>query len=200
MPESWMLARLKRETHRHQITADADRLSLLNGAPSAATYTTFLKRVYGFEAPVEGALAMTIELEQVIDIRGRSALKLLRADLTSLGVSDAAATPRCSTIFPFRSKPEALGWAYVTDRNQLLHGQLYRHLVEHLPAQARSASAYLAMFERGGTQRWRELCDALDRHAKNPAVADRIVAAAQAAFRCQRFWYEDRLPSRVQVA
>lgn len=199
MPESWMLARLKAETHRHQITAESDRLQLIRGgAPTVPGYIAFLKRVYGFEAPVESAFAMTPDLDQVIDVRSRGQMRLLRCDLTALGVVDPAATPRCSTIVPFRSVADALGWMYMIERNTQLNGQLYRHLETHIPMQLRIAGSYLSSFDRGaGPRRWRELGEALDRFAKPPAQAERVVSAAQAAFRCQRFWYEDRLPSRV---
>jgi heme oxygenase len=200
MPESWMLARLNRETHRQQITADADRLSLLMTPVTVESYGSFLRRVYGFEAPVEAALVMTPDLAQVVDVRGRVGLRLLRSDMTALGIVDPRLTPRCSTISAFRGVPEALGWMYVIDRNTLLNGQLQRHLQTQLPAQLEHAGSYLMSFERSATTRWRELGNALDRFAKSPAHAERIANAAKAAFRYQRFWYEDRLPSHIQVA
>ena len=41
--------------------------------------------------------------------------------------------PRCSTVFPFRTPAEALGWIYVVERNTLLHAVVERHLRSRMP-------------------------------------------------------------------
>src|SRR5438874_2798011 len=112
MPESWMLGRLSRETKFHHQAADNDRLAMLGAAADKGRYAAFLSRVHGFEAPLEAALLMTDGLDQWVDMRDRGHLRLLRADLTALGVTDPKTLPRCATIFPFRHSAEALGWIY----------------------------------------------------------------------------------------
>ena len=110
VPESWMLGRLSRETKHYHQSADNDRLAMLGVAADRSQYAAFLARVYGFKSPLEAALMMTDGLDQWLDMRDRGHLRLLRADLQALGVSDPNTLPRCRTIFPFRHPADALGW------------------------------------------------------------------------------------------
>ncbi len=196
-----MLARLKRETVASHRAADDDRMSIMVAAATPATYLAFLSRIYGFEAPVESALAMASGLDEWLDVRGRTQIKLLRADLAALGVLDPAKLPRCTSVAPFRNAAFALlGWLYVVERNTLLHGVIERHLRSRLPRELQLAGSYLASRERSAGARWRELGDAMDRVAKAPRIADHIVAAARAAFRGQHGWYQLAIPRREHVA
>lgn len=198
--ESWMLARLSRETKQYHALADNDRIAMLGAAVDTALYTAFLTRVYGFEAPVEAALLMTSGLDEWIDLRDRGHLRLLRADLQSLGITDPSSAPRCSTVFPFRQPAEALGWIYAVDRNMLLHGVIDRHLRGRMPTVLKGAGSYLAGQQRSNGLRFRELGNAMDQIAKDSTVGDRIVAAAKTAFRAQHSWYEVAVPPRLRVA
>src|SRR5437867_1157607 len=94
MPSSWMLTRLKRNAQSDHVAANIDRLALLHAEPSAASYRDYLVRIFGFEAPVESALAHSPGLASLIDVDARSHLHLLRGDLGELG-ADTAAIPRC---------------------------------------------------------------------------------------------------------
>jgi heme oxygenase len=113
MSESWMMMRLRRETAVHHQVAGADRRELLDHR-DAVRRAQGLARIYGFEAPLESAFAMTAELDAVIDLRDRDHVRCLRADLVALGV-DIATIPRCPSVFPFRHPREALGWLYAVD-------------------------------------------------------------------------------------
>jgi heme oxygenase len=156
--------------------------------------------VYGFESPVESAIQMTPGIGERVDLRGRVHLKLLVSDLIALGVSSVEKLPRCRSVFPFRSVEDALAWAYVVERNMLLHGILRRHLERRLPEQIARAGAYLAGNERAVGSRMRELGGALDSVATTPGSVERIIVAAHAAFRCQRHWFAEVVPPRAQVA
>ncbi len=195
MFESWMLARLKRETEPFHNSADADRLMAF-AITTTSAYRTFLARVYGFESPVEAAVAMTSELAPYLDVRGRTQIKLLRADLAALGVLDLAALPRCTKVSPFRSAAAAAGWLYVIERNTLAHGVIERQLRMRLPEPMKIAGTYLGAPERSVGARRRELGEAMDRIGKTTTVAAEIVEAARAAFRCQRAWYRTVVPER----
>lgn len=195
-----MLSRLNRETRQHHQIADGDRLAILGAACDRPHYAQFLQRIYGFEGPLEAALLMTDGVDKWIDLRDRGHLRLLRADLQSLGVADPNRLARCSTVFPFRSPAEALGWIYAVERNTLLHGVIERHLRGRMPEVLKTAGSYLAGQQRSNGQRFRDLGDAMDRIAKDPACAERIVSGAKAAFRVQHGWYEVAVPPRVHVA
>lgn len=198
--QSPALARLEEETHVHHAAADSDRLSLLTSPPTIEAYRRFLASVYGFESPVESAVQMTPGLEDVLDLRGRAGPKLLRSDLSALGVRDPGELERCTSVFPFRGAAEALGWLYVIERDAMLHGILLRHLELRLGDPFARACAYLASNERAAGVRMRELGRALGVVARTPKVADRVVEAARAAFRCQRAWFARGFVPRVRVA
>ena len=190
-----MLQRLHRETALHHRDANLHRLSIVNAAATSETsYRDYLLGIHGFEAPVEAAIA-TSELAGLLDVSARDHIGRLREDLRALGVRDLA-RPRCAGILPFHHAAEALGWAYVLERHTILHGVVERHLAYRLPELLAGAGRYLGAPARSASQRWGELGLAMDRVARRPSAADRIVAAAHAAFRAQRSWFAYPLLSR----
>ena len=191
-----MLARLQRETKTCHAAADEDRLAILASAPTLAMYRQFLARIHGFEAPVEVALVRTPDVDDWIDVRGRTQLRLLRADLAALGILDPARLPRCTSVPALAEPAAALGWAYVLERNARLHGVIERHLRAALPEPMKHAGSYLGGQARSAGLRWRELGDTLDRLARTLHLADAIVNAARAAFRVQHGWYTLAAPSQ----
>jgi len=195
-----MLLKLKRETAAHHSAADTDRLALVGAAVDTARYAGYLARIYGFEAPLESAIALTRGIADVVDVRARTAVRLLKADLMALGVVDASRLPRCPSIFPFRDVPEALGWMYATTRNTLLHGVVEHHLRTRIPDALKAAGGYLAIPTRWLRVRSQELAAALDHVATSAAVADRIVASARDAFHAQHAWYQSQPRSQRHVA
>ncbi len=197
MQFSRVLVRLDDVTRVRHAAADDDRLALLLATVNVEVYRRFLTRVYGFESPVESAVQMTPGLDDVLDPRSRTSMKLLKADLLALGVADPSALPRSASVFPFRGPAEALGWIYVVERNAMLHGVLRRHLEQRLCG---TATAYLAGNERAVSARVRERGHALDAVAISDEIVDRIFTAAHAAFRAQRLWFADTMPLRARVA
>lgn len=191
-----MLARLQRETKTCHAAADEDRLAILASAPTLPVYRQFLTRIHGFEGPVEATLARAPQLDEWIDVRGRTQLRLLRADLAALGVLDPARLPRCANVPPFEEPAAALGWIYVLERNARLHGVIERHLRGALPEPMKQAGSYLGGRARSAGVRWRELGDTLDRLARSLYLADAIVQAARAAFRVQHGWYAQAAPTQ----
>jgi heme oxygenase len=184
-----MLARLLRETQYLLVTANGDRLALLAGPVTVKGYRSYLARIYGFEAPVEAAFTRTPDLHEAIDLRGRTRLRLLRADLLALGIVDPSRLPACGTVPAFRSTTEALGWMYALEHNVQVHGQLHRRLARHLADHLAVAGSYLGAGTRSLGGRLNELGAALDRHANAPTTAMLIVDAARLAFRRQHAWF-----------
>ena len=200
---SWMLARLKRETQNLLGVSNQDRLQPLTGAPTPEGYRAYLARIYGFESPVEAAFQRTPGLADVVDLRGRSALRLLRSDLQALGITDASRLPVFPAVPELTSAAEALGWMYVVEHAALLHGQVLRHLEPHLPRETAAAGSYLAGGARSVAARLAELGLALDGFARDAQTVQQIADAARLALRRQHIWFHtaqpmrDRLPDRV---
>jgi len=186
MAAARVLMRLNMETRVHHADVDATWHALLTFNVTRRQYAEQLIRVYGFEAPLEGALAYMPGL----DYRERTRSGLLVEDLLVLGYTpdQIAQLRQCPAIVPFREIAEALGWLYALERSALLHDMLRKHLVSRMPELGRACS-YLAASEGAANKRWRDFGHLLDRVAS--ASEDGVVDAARAALCCQGSWYRE---------
>lgn len=184
-----MLARIDVETRAYHVGTDGVWRDLMEGTATPATYMHQLMRVYGFEAPLEAALAYTPEIAAVIDVRGRVRSGLIARDLLALGISAGkiATLPQCM-IAPFASVAEALGWMYVSERSALLHDPVRRHLIARFP-QLAEATSYLAA---ASDTRWNEFADALEPYVRTRALQQQVLAGARDASRCALEWFRGR--------
>ena len=185
MSPPWMLIRLALETRAHHPWADEDRLRLMD-ATSRADYRAYLVRLYGFEAPVESALARMTEVDPEL-VRDRFKVDRLRDDLVALGLNQEVIDwiPRVPSV-NIRSGAQAMGWLYVLERSTLLSGLVRRHVQRTLGVeQLGGALHYLSTAAPGA--RFRELGEALCRSARR-YTPRAIIAAANEAFRAQRQW------------
>ena len=185
------LTRLNDETRHHHIDADAPWLAVTRIGVRRQDYIRQLALTYGFEAPLEGALAYTPGLSEVIQLRGRARAGLIAQDLLALGLkpSQLSALPHCFSITPFSDIADALGWMYMVERSTLLHDSIRRSLVHRLP-EARRASAYLGAADGATAARWPVFGAALDAFAVDEATTQRVVSAADHAFRRWLDWLE----------
>ncbi|MDB4962747.1 MAG: hypothetical protein JWP01_2746 [Myxococcales bacterium] len=183
-----MLLRVALETRSHHAAADADRLGILQ-EPSAARCRGLLGRIFGFEAPVEAAIAHTPGIDPAV-LRGRNRMSLLARDLVALGMTagEIVELPRLHLPSRFSTATRALGWLYVVERSALVHGLVLRHLVSQLPSTMTGARAYLAAYEGSAGERLRTLGLALGEVARDAGAADAIVEGAKEAFHAQHRW------------
>lgn len=185
------LNRLNVETRSHHVDADAPWLALMRVDVRRQDYIHQLAVTYGFEAPLEGALAYTEGLSAVIGTRERVRAGLIAQDLLALGIkpSSLSELPQCFSITPFQDITDALGWMYVVERATLHHDSVRRSLLQRLP-DARSASAYLGAAGSVAGTRWQSFGRALDEYVASDEIADRVVSAADHAFRRWRDWLD----------
>lgn len=193
-----MIERLNEETRGHHAEAESDFDLLFETETTPRHYLMFLIRVYGFEAPLESTLQMTPNLELMIDLKERTKAGCVAQDLMALGLrpNEIAELPQCLAIPQFKGAAEALGWMYVIERTTLAHSVVRRHLLTRLPREMRSASNYLSSYTGVVGTRWRKFGATLDDVAHMPELANRIVAAANEAFRCQRRWIQQEPQDR----
>lgn len=151
-------------------------------------YVDQLVRVYGFEGPLEAALAYTPNLELVIDVHERFRAGFIAQDLLGLGLrpAEVARLPQC-VLAPFASPLEGLGWLYAIERTTLLHDEIRRYLHVRLPA-AFDACVYLSAGEGMVNARWYELGRRIDRTARTSRMVEDVIAGAHAAFRSWLDW------------
>jgi heme oxygenase len=193
-----MLVRLELETRAYHAPAEAGWRDLMMPEVTRGQYVDQLVRVYGFEGPLEAALAYTPHLELVIDVHQRFRAGFIAQDLIALGMrpSEVARLDQC-VLAPFASPLEALGWIYATDRATLVFEDLRRYLRVRVPL-TRDACAYLEASERVGGSRWLELGRQLERAVRSPRMADEVIAGAHAAFRCWLAWSRGRAAGAAQ--
>jgi heme oxygenase len=197
-----MIERLNEATREHHALAESDFDVLFQTDTTPRHYLMFLIGAYGFEAPLESTLAMTPNLELMIDLKERTKAGYIAQDLIALGLrpNDVAELPQCLAIPQFRGAAEALGWMFVVERTTLAHSVVRRHLSTRLPREMRSASNYLSSYTGVVGTRWRQFGVTVDDVAQTPEIANRIVAAANDAFRCQRRWIQqERHDTRVAI-
>ncbi len=179
-----VLARVDTAMRPHHAAIDAPWLELASGVVAPSEYLHHLVRVYGFQAPLESALALTPRLALVIDLRERARTSWIVQDLLLLGLRPAkiARLPQCSAIVPFRDVPEALGWMclveYVADR----HDGVLANLAFELPD---APTGYLSAPRADRLA----LAAALERTATSDAMLERVISAALAAIACHVAWF-----------
>ncbi len=184
-----MLTRLNLETRALHRDSDVVWVDLLTGDVTHADYIEALTASYGFEAPVESAVALTTGVNAELPLRQRARSGYIVRDLLALGLSPSriARLPQCSQIVPFRDAPAALGWLYVVERATLLHAMARRHVRRCLPDI--DAFSYLSAYDGVAGLRWQELGIALDKIAgSDEDIGAQIVAASRDAFATQRTW------------
>ena len=188
---SKVLIKLDVETRAFHAEASAPWLDLV--APGRHVgryeYVEQLVAAYGFDAPLEAALAYTPHLDGFIDVVPRFRSGLLAQDLLALGLTPSAvAGLRQYMIAPFASVAEAFGWLYVHQRATLLYDSVRAALVDRLPEIAVATSTLCIHADEIG-EMWDALGPPLDRVARTTAVEDRVIQAAHDAFRTLIAWH-----------
>jgi heme oxygenase (biliverdin-IX-beta and delta-forming) len=128
----------------------------------------------------------------MIDLKERTKAGYLAQDLMALGLrpSVIAELPQCLAVPQFRGAAEALGWMYVVERKTLAHSVMRRHLLTRLPREMRNSSTYLSSYAGVVGSRWRKFGATLDDVAHMREIANRVLDAANEAFRVQRRWIQ----------
>jgi heme oxygenase len=186
---STMLNRLDMETRDQHADVDCHWLDLMASGVTLEQYKALLISIYGFEAPVESALAYTPHLV-IADRRERTRSALIVQDLLSLGITPGKITalPQCNSIAPFNDPAEALGWKYVIERPTQLHSAIKRNVVSRV-ADVANACSYLSSCDGIAAGRWQQFGLLLDEVAKRPGASEQMVSAAKTAFEAMAGWF-----------
>lgn len=184
------LLRLNLETRAYHAPSDAGWTALLRPEITKQQYVDQLVRVFGFEGPLEAALAYTMHLELFVDVHMRFRAGFIAQDLLGLGMKPSviARLPQCA-LAPFASPLEALGWVYVVERASLCHEQVRQHLHGHL-REANDACVYLGASDVHGDGHMHQLGHALERAVRTPAMFDEVARGAESGFRTWLDWCE----------
>jgi heme oxygenase len=184
------LVHLNVETFAYHGSVDRFWLELVTPghATTQTEYMRRLVRVYGFDAPVEAAIAYTPRLLDSFELAPRAGL--IAGDLMTLGLEPSQVSKvRQCMVAPFATVAEAMGWLYVHQRATLVHALVRRELLARLP-QIADATMYLGAYANSTGAHWDDFGIALDRIATTPALQQRVLSAAGDAFRVAVAWFE----------
>jgi len=181
-----MLTRLAAASRVHQSIAHSDGLELISIGRGDSRYLAYLVKRYGFEAPLESALAVTPGIAGVIELHPRRQSRMIVDDLVALGMPLARVLeiPHAH-VCAFRDLRDALGWLYVSDRSAATHDVVAREVVRKMPNLApvvRWSAAHDLLGGRDAVGR------ALDAVAVTSQDERRIIDAAVQAFEHQHSW------------
>ncbi|HEY1555063.1 MAG TPA: biliverdin-producing heme oxygenase [Kofleriaceae bacterium] len=191
---------LDRATKPYHVDADAAWTGVLAHDLTETEYASQLARVYGFEGPVEAALAYTSGLPARIDLRRRMRAGLIAQDLITLGLQPTViAELPALAIAPFASVADALGWMYVVERSTAMHHRLREHVLARLP-RMHVATTYLSAYDTSIGSRWIELGEAIEVVGFDDHGQAQLVAAAGEAFRCSIAWSRRERAPRERTA
>jgi len=192
-----MLSRLLVESRMHQSVADADGLELVAGEAGDARYLTYLLKRYGFEAPLESALAMAPGISDVIELQARRKTTLLVHDLVGMGVPLARVLeiPHAH-ISAFHDLRHALGWLYVSERSAATHDIVVRELLRRAPGMKASTRCFAGYDGLAGRE---SLGRALDAVAVTPDDEVAIIDGALQAFDHQHSWLCPQRPTATAL-
>jgi heme oxygenase len=187
-----VVVRLNLETRGMHAAADRVWFELVaNGrVPTRQEYMRTLVRVYGFEAPLEAALAYTPHFESLVDTTGRYRSGLIAQDLLTLALTPAqvADISQC-LIDPCAGVAEALGWLYVHERATFAQEPVRRELIRRAPMLGR-ATSYLGAYAGVVGVRFDDLGRMFEQYGRTKALEDRICAGAHDAFEALLQWFD----------
>ena len=187
MLRSAALARLTLETQSAHAAVDEALLAQLE-FPTAAAYRRFLCMLFGFQAPLEAALAMTPQIDLGF-LDARSKAGYIANDLLALGLTrnDFQLLAHRQSIPAFANVAQALGWMYATERLMLHVEALRIRLSAEMPVVLTLAHQFISVYENIGEIRWRQYGIALDRCTRTHSIED-IVAGARASMASLQQW------------
>ena len=188
---SKLLVRLSVETASLHLEADEPWRDLADPTRDLTRldYVHHLVQRYGFDAPVEAALAYTPQLQELFDVHDRFRAGPIAQDLLALGATPSEiAKLRQAMITPFSSASEAMGWLYVHQRCSLMFETTRHEIVRKLP-ELSFATSYLRTQKGHIGSSWDDLGQVFDTVAQTSMFAERVIASAREAFKVMIEWH-----------
>ncbi|MGE0871101.1 MAG: biliverdin-producing heme oxygenase [Kofleriaceae bacterium] len=182
-----ILRRLRHETleaHR-----EAQRhVRILDPDATEATYARYLRRMFGFHAPIEDMFACRADLADIgFDPLARRKQDLIRVDLARLGLSHIPVS-LCLTLPDITGLPRALGVAYVLEGSTLggpFIMSRMRPRFEHLFG---VATTFLEAYGAATNAMWRRFGALLEQHVVDDSACSAAIAAARETFATVTEW------------
>lgn len=192
-PHPSLIQALRAETAELHVTLEK-RLPFFSEQLDLDLYRRLMAAYYGFYQPLEQRLHV-LELTPIgLDQSLRIKLPVLRADLTALGLDDAAieALPICPELPRIDSRAAALGVSYVLEGATLGGQILRRQVAEQLGLDASSGAAFLNVYGELTGRRWKDFLQYLDDRNLGDAQTLEATRAARATFTYFEHWLDSQ--------
>jgi heme oxygenase len=191
LPNRELLRQLKEGTHALHLEAE-HRVHILEPAATRDTYRHYLRKMFGFHAPLEEALAANAALQAAgFASEQRRKAPLLVQDLRALGEPGGpSGWPRCTRLPDVATVPRALGCAYVLEGSTLGGQYLLRHLGSGLAALRGEATAFLECYGPRTGGMWKDFAAVLGQGVQTPMEEQEAVEAARDTFACMAAWLD----------
>jgi heme oxygenase len=173
--------------------------SLAAGRLDRIGYIALLRRLYGFHAPMEAAIACGLAGEPAVgDWPEWRRAALLRQDMGAMGVAedDIGRLPLLAEARlgdpGLRGPPaaaRALGWLYVVEGSTLGGRLLARRLDHILPDNTPCGRVFLLAGGARDHVSWTRVCQVIDRVGSDPGRLATMTEAAAEAFRLFEEWF-----------
>ncbi|AKJ97715.1 heme oxygenase [Pseudomonas chlororaphis] len=192
-PHPSLIQALRTETATLHIALEK-RLPFFSERLDLALYRRLMAAYYGFYQPLEQRLHVLALIPTGLDQSLRVKLPVLRADLTALGLDDAAidALPTCQALPRIDSRAAALGVSYVLEGATLGGQILRRRVAEQLGLDASSGAAFLDVYGEFTGRRWKDFLQYLDDRNLDQAQTLEVTNAAKATFTYFEHWLDSQ--------
>lgn len=149
-------------------------------------YRDLLVRMLGLHAPLEKALERLEWRAAGIDLEERRKARLLRTDLSVLGVSPDAASAACLPDLP--TLAAGFGCLYVLEGSTLGGQIILRHVEASLGVGPASGASFFASYGPRLGIMWRAFGEAATFHCDTPERLDEALHAAVSTFEAFDTW------------
>jgi heme oxygenase len=164
---------------------------LMDGHCDLATYRRVLGVLYGLHAPLEHLLvAYSAGVSDMLDMRERLRVRLLRRDLLRVGMTEAEVDqlPLSAALPSVDTKGRFLGALYVRE-GSVLGGQALARKLDPLFGSIDLEGRRFFAGEANAGRLWRACCDAIEVAADQGHLAE-MMEAAQATFDAIENWLD----------
>ncbi len=162
--------------------------ALAEGRLSRDGYVALLRRLLGFHAALEAAIAAAPPLAAFgIDVSERRRAALLRQDLATLDATPATEVP-LARLPHYDTAARAMGGLYVTE-GATLGGRLLARGLDQLLGPGVAGRAFLLGHGAAHAAMWQGFCAGLERCGADPARFASIVAGAEDTFGAFEAWF-----------
>lgn len=194
-----ILKRLRQATTKNHAALES-QLPLLDPQLNREHYQLFVRRFYGYYAPMEARLlALPWWAELSLDYGERYKTPRLRQDLLALGDTSEslAQLPHCQDLPELGTLSQLLGCLYVIEGSTLGGQIITRQLHSNLGLTLDTGCAFFNGYGEQTAARWKAFCTLLTAFAEQSSGDEEIINTANQTFETLERWLFAKSPTPI---